>query len=87
MKSLVILGLVGRVWTGEQPAARPVLLLDPVTGPVATAPRTARLDEVWLSFVPKVQVVPPGSNLPDANDESMVPELAKTQALAKQLIK
>src|SRR5581483_8432403 len=27
------------------------------------APRTARVDEVWLSFVPKVQVVAPGSTL------------------------
>ena len=33
------------------------------------------------------QVVPPGVTLPDANEEALVPELAKTQNLAKQLIK
>src|SRR5436190_898457 len=34
-----------------------------VAGAPAPAPRTAHLDEVWLSFVPKVQVVAPGSTL------------------------
>ena len=64
MKTLVIFGLVGRVWSGGQPAARPVVLLDPVAIAVpARTPQTAHLDEVWLSFVPKVQVVPPGSTL------------------------
>jgi plastocyanin len=67
MQPLVILALIGRVFSGAEPAARPVVLLDPIGGPIAGAPapspRTAQLDEVWLSFVPKVQVVPPGSTL------------------------
>ncbi len=33
------------------------------------------------------QVVPPGNTLPDANEEHFIPELTKTQELAKQLIK
>jgi plastocyanin len=63
MQTLVIMALVGRVFSGADPAARPVLLLDPVAGAPKPSPRTAQLDEVWLSFVPKVQVVPPGSTL------------------------
>jgi plastocyanin len=59
----VVLALVGRVFCGEQPAARPVVLLDPVEGTAAPSPSVAHLDEVWLSFVPKVQVVAPGSTL------------------------
>jgi len=53
----------GRVWSGDEPAGRAAILLEPVAGAVAPAPRVAHLDEVWLSFVPKVQVVPPGSTL------------------------
>src|SRR5579859_6709217 len=63
MQAFAIIALVGRVWTGDQAAARPVILLDPVAAQASPAPRTAHLDEVWLSFVPKVQVVPPGSTL------------------------
>ena len=61
--------IVGRVWSGDQPAARAVVLLD---SEGAAQPSTARLDEVWLSFVPRVQVVAPGSTLvlTNADDES-----------------
>jgi plastocyanin len=63
--NLLLLNLlvVGRVFTGADPAARPVLLADPVAGTPAPSPKVAHLDEVWLSFVPKVQVVAPGSTL------------------------
>jgi plastocyanin len=72
MRSLACLLLValpanaevrGRVWSGDQPAARAVVLLRPEAPMAAPKIRTAHLDEVWLSFVPKVQVVPPGSTL------------------------
>jgi plastocyanin len=64
MTALLLFALVGRVWTGEQPAPRPILLLEPAgAARTAPSPRAAHLDEVWLSFVPKVQVVPPGSTL------------------------
>src|SRR5437773_1550977 len=55
--------LQGRVWSGEEPAARSVVLLNPTGGAPVPSPKEARLDEVWLSFVPKVQVVAPGSTL------------------------
>jgi plastocyanin len=62
----------GRVWSGAEPAARAAVLLDPLDPPAVAAPGSARLEEVWTSFVPKVQVVAPGSTLMlhDRDDES-----------------
>lgn len=60
----------GRVLTSEgREAPHVAVLLEPLDqeGPRPphgkTAARTARLDEVWISFVPKVQVVPVGTML------------------------
>jgi plastocyanin len=66
------LAATGRVWSGDQPAARAAVLLDPLDPPATAAPGSARLEEVWTSFVPKVQVVAPGSTLllHDRDDES-----------------
>ena len=43
----------GRVWSGDQPASRAVVLLDPLGGPAAARPKstTARLDEVYQEAV------------------------------------
>jgi plastocyanin len=62
----------GRVWSGDHPAVRAVVLFSPVGAPARSRQKKARLNEVWLSFVPKVQVVPPGSTLilSDHDDES-----------------
>src|SRR5258706_898409 len=68
--TLFALIVAGRVWSGDAPAARAVVLFDGAVP--AAAPRIARVDEVWLSFSPKVQVVAPGSTLlfRDRDDES-----------------
>jgi plastocyanin len=49
-------------------AAFTAVLLDEV-GPEKSAPKEIHLDEVWLSFVPKVQVVAPGSTLVLSNHD------------------
>lgn len=60
----------GRVLTSEgREAPHVAVLLEPFESEGAARPprgkaaRTARLDEVWISFVPKVQVVPVGTML------------------------
>ena len=75
--ALVVLSLVstvsaetvrGRVWSGDEPAARAAVLLEGDGAKVAEA----AVDGVWISFVPKVQIVAPGSTLVlrDRDDES-----------------
>src|SRR5579871_146260 len=51
----------GRVLAAGEPAWRVAVLLD--GDAPAAEPSAARLDVVWYSFVPKVQVVAPGSTL------------------------
>jgi plastocyanin len=53
---------------GGEPVARAAVLVEGD----ASQPRNAKVDEVWISFVPKVQVVAPGSTLTiaDRDDES-----------------
>jgi plastocyanin len=61
----------GRILTSEgREAPHVAVLLEPLDQEGAAKPprgkaaaRTARLDEVWISFVPKVQVVPVGTML------------------------
>ncbi len=53
--------VAGRVRAAGEPAWRAAVILEG-DGPAAP-PAEAHLDEVWLSFVPKVQVVPVGSTL------------------------
>ncbi len=53
--------VTGRVLAGGEPAWRVAVVLDG-DGPPAE-PSAARLDAVWYSFVPKVQVLAPGSTL------------------------
>jgi plastocyanin len=67
----------GRVLTSEGRGAPHVaVLLEPLEKATAGTPspgkgaaRTARLDEVWISFVPKVQVVPVGTMLMLGNQD------------------
>lgn len=59
--------LHGRVTIGGRAAAFAVVAVDAPTPPAA--PQAVKLDEVWLSFYPKVQVVPPGSTLLLANHD------------------
>jgi len=73
-----LINVVGRVLAepGGEPQTRAVVLIDGDASPGAVEgegpPATARLDEVWISFVPKVQVVAPGASLvmTDRDDES-----------------
>jgi plastocyanin len=61
--------VAGRVLSGGEPSRKTAILLD---GGKPAAPVEAKLDEVWLSFAPKVQVVAPGSTiiLADRDEES-----------------
>jgi plastocyanin len=59
---------------GDEPVALAVVLLEPEgdAAKVIARPPAPRLDQVWLSFVPKVQVVRPGATLrlDNRDDES-----------------
>jgi plastocyanin len=59
--AIAIAVLSGTLVHDARPVQHAAILLE--TAGKAAAPRTARVDEVWLSFVPKVQVVAPGSTL------------------------
>lgn len=57
----------GQVTAGGRPAWRAAVLIE---APGAEAPpQKVRLDEAWLSFVPKVQVVPVGSQVVFGNHD------------------
>ncbi len=59
----------GRVLINGQPSEGAPRVALWLMGPKVEQPKSAELEEVWVSFNPKVQIVPPGSILRVRNDD------------------